>query len=101
MMEMMMALEPCPHPDFAAAVGIHRLTNEHGVVTGYAAEVRIKCSHCRRHFQFLGLPAGVDLQGATMSVDGLEARLAICPSGEKPSPLDRIAAVLGPPGPTH
>jgi hypothetical protein len=84
----------CEHHNFAASVAVGRLTNEAGAVTAYAADVKIHCTDCGRKFQFLGLPAGVNLQGATISVDGLEARLAVCPQGEVPSPLDHLAATV-------
>ena len=48
----------------------------------YAADVRIRCRDCGTRFRFIGLPAGVDLNGAAVSVDGTEARLAIAPEGE-------------------
>lgn len=32
--------------------------------------------------RFLGLPAGLDLEGAAVSADATEARLAIAPKGE-------------------
>jgi len=43
----------------------------------FAADVRIKCAQCGEPFRFLGLPCGVDLDGAAVSADGTEARLAI------------------------
>lgn len=56
----------------------------------FTAEVRIECADCGRPFQFINLPIGLDLQeGATMSVDGQEARLAVAPVGTVPQPLDK------------
>lgn len=81
----------CEHEAFGVMANIHRLTDEAGKVTGFQAEIGIKCSVCGRQFQFLGLRPGVDSQGARISVDGLEARLAICPQGLMPSPLDQMA----------
>lgn len=82
----------CEHMNFAANVGVHRLTkDEGGPVGGYMAEITIKCADCGRAFQFLGLEPGIDLHGARVSVDGLEAHIALCPQGEQPSALDRIA----------
>lgn len=60
----------------------------------FQVEISIKCKHCGRPFQFLGLPLGIDLNGAAMSVDGLQARLAIAPLGTVPQPLD-AALVAG------
>ena len=85
-------MSQCEHHNFAASVAVGRLTNRDGVVSNFTAEVTVHCADCGRKMQFLGLPAGVDTQGATVSVDGLEARLALSPQGEVLSPLDRIAA---------
>lgn len=78
----------CDHPSFSASVLVNRLLD-----TGrFVADVTVRCDKCKRPFQFLGLSAGVDTGGARVSPDGLEARLAICPQGQEPSALDRIAA---------
>lgn len=88
----------CEHLNFQALVQTHRLREtDDGPITAYSADVRISCSDCGRPFQFLGLPTGIDTQGSCVSVDGLEARLAICPEGEQPSMLSRIAATFAPP----
>ncbi|MET4895753.1 hypothetical protein RN629_01105 [Sphingomonadaceae bacterium jetA1] len=80
----------CEHENFYAAVDVARLTDCDGRVSSFNADVKIRCADCGRQFQFLGLPAGVNLAGATTSIDGLEARMAICPQGEKRSVLDNI-----------
>jgi hypothetical protein len=89
----------CAHEAFEAEVKVGRL--EPTEATGapkmrFLAEVRVKCSQCQREFQFLGLEPGLDLGGAMVSPDGLEARIAICPQGEEPSALDRIAVHFPP-----
>lgn len=86
----------CEHLNFGAAVDVHRLTDEAGKVRSFMADVTIRCADCGRPFQFLGLPAGVDTGGSSMSPDALEARLAIVPEGEAVSPLGRIAAAFAP-----
>lgn len=87
----------CEHLSFGAEVAVHRLMTEDGqTCTGYMADVRIRCVQCQRPFQFLGLQPGVDTRGATMSVDALEAHLALCPEGAQPSPLGAIAAIFKP-----
>ena len=45
----------------------------------YSAEVHIKCKDCGVPFSFLGLPKGLDLEGASTDVDGTELRVAIAP----------------------
>lgn len=74
---------PCVHPDFEAEVTVSRLVDS----GRFAADVRIHCKVCRLPFQFKGLLVGLDLEGACVSVDGLEARLAIVPQGQEPPPL--------------
>ncbi len=54
----------------------------------FEADVKIMCRQCKTPFRFIGLPAGVDLNGATVSIDGQEARLAIAPKGEVLSELE-------------
>lgn len=78
----------CKHMNFEARVAVNRLED-----TGrFMAEVTIKCRDCGEPFQFLGLDAGLKMQGASVSFDGLEARLAIHPTSQTASPLNRIAA---------
>ena len=89
----------CKHENFAATVNCGRLTDGRGPdpdrITSYMADIRVHCAQCGRQFQFLGLEAGIDTQGARVSIDGLEAHIAMCPQGEQLSPLDRISATFG------
>jgi len=75
----------CKHMNFQAYVSVHRLEDS----GRFSADVKIECAECHLPFQFLGLPLGLDLNGAAMSVDGQEARLAIAPVGSVPQPLDK------------
>lgn len=63
----------CKHENFQAKVKVNRLTDS----GRFSADVTINCIECGEPFRFLGLPCGTDLNGATVSVDGTEARLAI------------------------
>lgn len=54
----------------------------------FMAEISLQCSQCGIHFAFMGLPTGVNMGGAAMSPDGLEARLAITPVLRSPSPKE-------------
>jgi hypothetical protein len=65
----------CTHQDFDAHVTVNRLEDIHK----FHAGVTIKCAECGMPFRFLGLPGGLHLDGATVSVDCTEARLAIAP----------------------
>lgn len=76
----------CEHRNFGAMVKVARLEDS----GQFMAEVTVKCTECNTPFQFLGLEPGLDLQGARVSIDGLEANIAICPAGSKPNPLQRM-----------
>lgn len=67
------ALEPCPHESFNADVRVNHLLDS----GRFVAEVRINCIYCGDKFRFIGLPSGLDLNGASVSIDGTEAHLAI------------------------
>jgi len=86
-------MSKCIHMNFKANVSVGRLTDpaNENIVKAYTADVRVECAECGLPFQFLGLPMGMDTQGARVSTDGLEARLAISPQGLKPDPLQRMA----------
>ena len=77
----------CEHKDFRAKVGVARLED----TKQFMAEITISCADCGLPFQFLGLEPGLDTHGARMSLDGLEANIAIVPQGAVPNPLQRMA----------
>lgn len=76
----------CKHEEFEGKIAVARLEDS----GRFQAEITIRCKQCGEEFQFLGLEPGVDLNGARVSIDGLEAHLAICPKSSKPSPLQRM-----------
>lgn len=80
----------CKHEIFEARVDVARIEMPEGKPVAFMADVKVHCGRCGESFQFLGLPAGMNMQGASVSVDGLEARLAICPHSDAPTPLDNI-----------
>lgn len=81
--------QPCQHENFAVNVEVTRMEDKEL----FAADVTIKCADCQQPFKFLGLPCGLDLQGATTSVDQTEARLAIAPYDEKTRKQELLANV--------
>ena len=83
----------CKHMTFDAHVAVARLEGDAGLT--FVAEIRIKCLECDKAFQFLGLQPGLDLQGARVSLDGLEANLAIVAQGERPSPIQMLGYNIG------
>lgn len=79
----------CDHMNFMANVEVARLEpSKIGGTMRFSADVTIHCTECGVPFRFIGLPAGVDLNGAATSVNGEEARLAIAPRGQVGNLLD-------------
>lgn len=60
----------------------------------FSADIRIKCADCGKEFRFIGLPMGLDLNGAACSADGKEGRFAIYPAGEKVPGLNEDVPAL-------
>lgn len=76
----------CEHFNFDASVRVARLED----IGRFMAEVRIVCKDCGVPMQFMGLPTGLNFGGPTVSLDGLEANLAIYPEGQRPNPLQEL-----------
>lgn len=65
----------CQHTNFSATVQISNLSD-----TGrWMSEIKISCAECGVPFAFKGLPIGANLDGAAVSADGMEARIAVEP----------------------
>ena len=77
----------CQHPHFKANVSVAVLED----IGKRVAELTIECALCGRPFQFQGLSPGLHLNGASVSLDGLTAHLAIVPQGEAASPLQQMS----------
>ena len=73
----------CTHLDFDASVNVFRLLDneDETKVTGYTAEIKIKCHHCDLPFEFIGVDAGMMPDRPMASVDGQELRAPIRPRG--------------------
>ncbi len=81
----------CEHLNFMTYAEIARMPSvENGPIDRFSASIRIVCEDCGLPFRFIGLPAGVDLNGAATSIDATEARLAIAPKGQVISVLDGV-----------
>lgn len=74
----------CDHKNHIAEVDVNHIAD----INRWQADVRIRCAECGLPFRFIGLPAGLDLNGAAVSVDATEARLSIAPQGEVVSVLE-------------
>lgn len=70
----------CEHNDFVAKIDVNRILNGQGQISSFQADIHIWCAECELPFQFVGLPGGLNMQGAAVSLDELEARLTIKPS---------------------
>lgn len=82
-------MKPCEHMNFACECNVGRLSEtEGGPITRYSLDVRVVCADCGLPFRFIGLPTGLDLNGAAVSIDGLEGRFAIAPKGQVVSVLE-------------
>lgn len=85
------AVSRCKHENFNALVNVQRIEGgEGGPVTRFMADVTVWCTACLTKFSFVGLPHGLDMNGAAVSVDGTEARLTIAPPGEVMTMLEGV-----------
>lgn len=65
----------CQHERFESQVNVFRLTSPDGAkVTGYTAEVEIRCCDCESPMLFLGLPVGSRPDYPTVSFDRRQLR---------------------------
>ena len=76
----------CDHKNFKANVAINRLEDS----GRFMADVTVRCAECDLPFEFMGLEPGLNLNGAAVSIDGLELHIAISPRGAQPSPFHRM-----------
>ena len=76
----------CKHMNFAAKVNVARLSDS----GRFVADITIECAECHKPFQFRGLHPGMDTDGAHVSLDGLEARIAIVPQVMVPPPFEGV-----------
>lgn len=59
---------------------VSRLTNvEGGPVTGYSADIRVRCAQCDLPFRWMGLPGGLSRDQPATSLAGDELRAPIEP----------------------
>lgn len=73
----------CQHERFVARVDVGRLAEvevEGGPITGYSAEIQVKCDACGLAFRFIGVPAGNHYAEPRVSSDGLELRAPLEPA---------------------
>lgn len=70
----------CQHNNFITEAKVIRLTDvEGGPVTGYSADIKIRCADCSMPFRFLGLNVGYSTREPHTDVAGGELRIPIKP----------------------
>ena len=69
----------CLHENFESSVEVSRLADEDGHITGYTADIRVRCAQCHLPFAFKGAPVGVSFYQPMASLDGHELRAPIEP----------------------
>lgn len=76
----------CSHPDFAANVDVHRIVagDDDPTVTGYYAEITLRCVECDEPFRWIGVPAGLSPRHPACSPDETELRAPIRPASSDP-----------------
>jgi hypothetical protein len=75
----------CEHLHFESSVTVQRLTStDDGPVTGYVAEVLVRCADCQEPFRWIGVPAGLSPAGPRVSVNEEELRAPVRPASSDP-----------------
>ena len=76
----------CDHQNFDADVKVARIEDK----GRFMAEIKITCKDCGTPMQFMGLEPGLNFDGATVSLDGLEMNIGIHPNGHRPNPMQKL-----------
>ncbi len=72
---------PCEHPDFLATVEVVRLKKtDEGPVTGYIAEVQVRCAVCDEPFRWIVTDHGMSLREPLASVDEITLNAPLRPA---------------------
>lgn len=71
----------CEHMNFDASVQVGRLSKEEGgPITGYTADIQVRCGDCGLPFRFRHNAYGSSPDMATVSVDNTEMRVPLEPA---------------------
>lgn len=90
----------CPHDTFQVSANVGRLTKgDGGPVTGYTADITVRCTQCNLPFRFIGLPAGTHHSEPRVNLDGTELRAPIEPATHQK--FAAIASYTMPPRADH
>lgn len=77
--------EVCPHLQFEVSVDVTRLD---GIITGYCADVKVRCHDCGLPFEFIGVPNGYSPDVPMASFDFKKICLPMRPN------TDRVATKM-------
>ncbi len=74
-------MENCKHERFIAQCDITRLkdSEQSEEITGYSADLSIKCEDCGTKFEFIGVPNGYSPKQPMANIDFTELRIPIMP----------------------
>jgi hypothetical protein len=78
---------PCPHEDFEAFVEVNRLTSgtaPPSPVTGYSADITVRCAGCGEPFRWVGCQAGLSPARPMVSADEATLHAPIRPASSDP-----------------
>lgn len=86
-------MQDCKHEIFQCNADITRLTDgdDPEKVTGYSADIRVKCVQCGLPFEFVGVPGGYSPGQPMVNFDATELRAPIRPSTD---PAAQVNALL-------
>lgn len=75
----------CEHNNFDAEVAVARVTSvDGGPVTGYSADIRVRCADCGEPFRWTGLKAGMSPRHPMCSIDETTMTAPLRPASADP-----------------
>ncbi len=83
----------CSHVNFESYVSVGRIHEEGKpeVITGYTADIVIRCADCKIPFEFVGVPGGYSPTQPMVNFDATELRAPIKPSSD---PVEHVKVLL-------
>lgn len=80
----------CQHVNFHADVDVNRIEGKDKAISGFTADIRVKCNDCGLPFEWVGIPVGSSPLRPMASVDFLELRAPLVPRGELLAPSTQL-----------
>jgi hypothetical protein len=88
-----MGEQNCRHSGFLCELRMNYVED----TDSFLADIKITCAECRQPFHFMGLPRGLNMNGAACSVDGTEGRFAMAPGELSMEAFGKAAFLLATP----